>query len=201
MLLAYKISIVFALLAVIAYARGYIVYGRFKWIAVLQPIDITTPGNYESGFVAQMSSNHAVILGTEQKLDLSEQGCRLGIETPDASECENFPQKYLISWTVLRDGEPVASGRSDETTSGSWGTEIEKTLGHFEATKGDKYKLEIQVIEPDPSLAVTNPKIKIHIGKMEYKSALVRASLAYRAGMILAGVAALIAVVTFAMST
>ena len=197
MLLAYKISIGIALLAAIAYARGYVIYGRFKWIAVRQPIDLSASGNYESRFVAQMNSNHVVILGTRLKLEPLEQCRRLGIEISDSTDCDDFPQKYLISWSVLHQGEIVASGRSDETTAGSRGKNIEKTLGYFEATKGEMYRLEAEVIEPDPSLAMTDPEIQIHIGKMEHKSAMVRASLVYRAGTILAGVAGLIALIAF----
>ena len=121
MLLAYKISIGIALLAAIAYARGYVIFGRFRWNAVRQPIDISTSGNYESQFVAQMNSNHVVILGTTMKLEPLEQCCRLGIEINESTNCDDFPQKYLISWNVLHQGESLANGRSDETKAGSRG--------------------------------------------------------------------------------
>ncbi|PVV13008.1 MAG: hypothetical protein B6D77_04805 [gamma proteobacterium symbiont of Ctena orbiculata] len=189
--LATKISIVIFSLAVCAFAYGYFSYGKYDWIAAKEPINVTTNENYEISFKSQMDANYELELETERNLEFREQNCRLGIETFKKDECGKNIEKLIIQWSISEAGTKIASGKSSDTTSGFWGPNMGKTLHWFQTEKGKEYKVTAQITKTDPSLAVTNPFLKVSIGRMEHKGTFVISSLALYLSYLLAGIAVL----------
>lgn len=190
--LATKVSLVIFLLAVSMFAYGYFSYERYDWIAAEKPIDVTAHGTYEIAFKSQMNASYEFELETERNLEFREQNCRLGIETHKKDECGSSIEKLLIQWSISEDGAEIASGKSNDTTSGYWGPHIGKTLHWFQAKKDTEYTIAAEIVNIDPALVVTNPHLKVSIGRMEHKGAFVISGLAFYASYLLACIAALI---------
>ena len=193
--MAYLIYLAFFVLAVLAWSYGYLVFGRFKWIAARETLDLSHPGHYELEFAAQMTSEHSLVLATERNLDPQEQRDRLGITAPVAGEAAKYPQVCKILWSVWHEGAMIASGNSRESTSATWGNTIDKILGSFLATKGAAYQVRIEIAEPDAALAPARPEIRIAMNRAAHKNALVRAGIANRAAKMLFGAGAVIAAI------
>lgn len=190
--LATRVSIVIFALAVCVFAYGYFSYEKYDWVAAEKPIDVAARGTYEIIFKSQMDANYELELETERNLEFREQNCRLGIETYKKDECGGNTEKLLIQWSISDGGTEIASGKSNDTTSGFWGPNIGKTLHWFQTEKDKEYKIAAEIINIDPALVVTNPSLKVSIGRMEHKGAFVISSLAFYASYFLTSIAVLI---------
>jgi hypothetical protein len=191
--LSTKISIAILALAVSLFSYGYFSYARYAWVAAKKQIDVSNTNTHELSFISQMDSGYELELLTERNLDFKEQNCRLGIETDKKNECGDFKELLVIDWSIRQAGTEVASGKSNKSTSGFWGRRtMGKTLHRFKTEKGKKYIITAKTRVVDPALAITNPLIKVSVGRMEHKNAYVFSSLSFYASYFLGGIAVII---------
>ncbi|WP_444931405.1 hypothetical protein ACJJIF_06395 [Microbulbifer sp. SSSA002] len=190
MLLTTKVSLVLLFLAVFILIYAVISYMKYRWVVFEHPVDVTKNKRYEVKFCSQLNAPHELTLEAERALDSSELNSRLGIKPLRRETCTKYSEALAIEWVIYEEGATLASGSSGDTTSGFWGKKAGKLLHIFTTKKGKNYTLVASVTAPDPVLAVTNPALKVAVGRVEHKSAYVYSSLCIFTAYLLAAIAA-----------
>lgn len=195
--LAAKMSAIVFLLAVFSFLYGYISYEKYDWVAAEKPINVAVHGEYRISFRSQMDAKYELKLETQRAFELNEQNCLLGIKISDTFRCGDKIERLILQWSISEGSNEIAVGRSNESAFGFWGPTIGKSLYNFQTEKGKDYEIKVQVVNTDPSLAVTNPSLTISIGRSVHKDAVVVSSLAIYLSYILASIASLTWLVGF----
>lgn len=195
--LANKALSVLFVIALITFLYGYLSYERYDWVASESPINVAANGEYRISFRSQMDAQYELKLETERALELNEQNCRLGIKISDSFLCGDKKERLILKWSISDGSNEIAVGLSNESALGFWGPTIGKTLHNFRTEKGKDYTIKVQVVNTDPSLAVTNPILKVSIGSLEHKDAVVVSTLAIYISYILASIGALALLIGF----
>jgi hypothetical protein len=172
-----------------SFGYGHYSFEKYDWIAFTKPIDVSKPGKYDLEFVSQMNANYELVFETERNIEFREQNCRLGIETFKFNECDSYPEKLIIKWSVHQGENLISEGSSNKTKSAIWGVSIGKILAYFQTEEGIKYHVKADVISPDTELIKTNPSLKIKVSGSVYKDAFVISSLIVYLSYILTGIA------------
>ena len=192
-----KISVIILAFSVGLFAFGYFSYKKIDWIAVKQPIDVTKKENYVFSFTSQLDTYYSLTLETQKKLEFDELNCRLGIGT-SLDKCSSDDEKLIIQWSISHGGERLVSGKSNESTSGFWGSqEIGKTLHEFQTIKGKEYTINAKIVETDSVLDVTSPTLVVSVISLEYKRSFVTSSLIFYTSYFFAIIAVVIWVIGF----
>lgn len=197
MSLATKVSSIVFLLALFSFLYGYISYEKYDWVAAEKSINVAVHGEYRISFRSQMDARYELKLETERTLEFNEQSCLLGLKISDTFRCGDKIERLILQWSISEGSNEIAVGRSNESAFGFWGPTIGKTLFHFQTEKGKNYEIKAQVVNADPSLAGTDPTLKVSIGSLAHKNAAVVSSLAIYISYILASIAVLTWLVAF----
>ena len=179
MFLANKLSLFLLSLSSLLFLYGYMIYGKHDWIAAKEPINISEVGSLIIEFQSQMNSFYELRIETDRVLDQSEQSCLLGIQDYRVDNCVYDDRNFKIAWSISTNGRIIAEGNSNQSYSGALGSKMSKILKEFKTLKGEKYTIALEVVRSDKRLAITNPVIKVLIGKSEHKQGYVLSGLSY----------------------
>ncbi len=164
-----KSIIVLLIAAAVFYATAQYLLSGLETDSAEFPIHLQQGREYAGDIQAKWDVHYEIRLQSDRKLDLQEQNCLLGIETIVPEQCTDIASELLLSWRVLANNNLVASGNSDDASTGFWGIQMGKILGSFPVIHGENYEVQIQVGKTSSRLQLTNPRIKITIRPEDLK--------------------------------
>ena len=145
--------------------------GTRTWRPVDMPVSLSQGSHFSTGeFVGNLDAQYAIAIDSENKIPLDDLECLLG----SRSTCPS-PSVVRVRWSLYSNGT-VLQGTSDDTVghgaSGPSG-EASRTIGFFKARKGQRYKLDCEVLADGSRLAITKPRLRISVFGTSYESNLV----------------------------
>lgn len=176
---------------------------RYKWT----PVDIPFPlqaGSFKNPvFHVDLAATYVIYLSAERNLPLRELNCLLGIEKEGEKHCHETPSPLSVSWQVFARGDSVASGTSEKSKGGAWGTKVKRTIGMFRAEPNVDYTLEVHSHKNAISLQKANPHLLVSASPVVFKNYFATSSLIAMLGLFLGaigGIWLLISVIRFFLS-
>jgi len=190
--LSTKFSLAMMIVAVICFLYGYISYQKYDWVIAKESADISQKGTHRFSFTSQRDAYYELVFEVERDLEAEALNCRPGVDVLDQNQCNGYFEKLLIDWSITQDGTEVASGKSNESSSGLWGSTVAKTLHRFATEQGKSYEVMAVIVEPDGSLAASQPAFKVSLDRTLHKNAFVIYSIAISIAYTIAGLAAIV---------
>jgi len=118
----------------------------------------------------------AVEANGNSKVPLSEVVCSLGLEPMWPEKKCSAKSVLRTSWVLTSQEKEIAEGLSDAETGGGtaegWSLAT-RTIGRFNARRGQTFKLRVETLADASSLSATNPRLKVNMGGTTYESVLV----------------------------
>src|SRR5260370_31739643 len=112
----------------------------------------------------------------KSQIPLSELVCSLGLEPLWPEKTCSTKSVLRASWELTNHDKKIAEG-STESSGGGWTAEgwsqAGRTIGRFDAQKGQTLKLRVETLADASSLSATNPRLKVSMGGTAFESVLV----------------------------
>jgi hypothetical protein len=109
-------------------------------------------------------------------MPLPEVVCSLGLDPMRRQKTCSTKSVLRASWTLTSHGKKIAEGSSDSETGGwtaeGW-SQASRTIGTFDARKGQTFKLSVQTLQDASSLSAASPRMKVVAGGTNFESVLV----------------------------
>jgi len=170
-----KFGVALLLVAVLIPAGVYGYFNSIDWSPVRRPISLRR-GRIEQSFRVNYTARY-----------FAEIEFQTGAMSSDAVQCltsvkgfspvPKCTEKPILNfhWQLLHDGKTVSSGRYEEDSKG--GSMSASTVGadvaYFDAKRGDRYTLVIDVDSDATRLDVTNPTLYVDVNSVNLEFALV----------------------------
>jgi hypothetical protein len=161
----------------------YVHFAAFNWCPVNRPISLR-PGTIEQTFTASYTTRYFIEIEL-QTGTLSQQTirCLAGLTgfalVPPCTE-----ERVLnVDWRLSREGKIVASGRYGGHGGMSAST-IEPGIGYFDANRGEKYDLVVDVTSDASKLDIAKPTLYVEVNSSDVESALVLEGLSRVAALV-----------------
>jgi hypothetical protein len=152
-------------------ALGVIPYGSmWFWVAKQQETwqPLSTRISLHKGqwvspeFETPASTGYQLLLEMDRNLPFQRMECLLGLAGRNSDkECVGVSEIDDIDWTVRSARAAIARGSSRDISGGTYSNTISKILGHFEAVKGGRYNVVLDIIEDASELDRTNPRLVV----------------------------------------
>ncbi len=159
---------------------GWTLWARTRtWCPVNVPLSLSKGGvTTTSDFTVNLTGPYKIEIEAtgNSKVPLKEVTCSLGIGPlwPE-KECSTR-SVVTTSWKLTSQDKTVAEGLSD-SEHGGWTAEgwsqAGRTIGAFNARRGQTFKLRVQTLADATSLSATKPRLKVSVGGTAFESTLV----------------------------
>lgn len=144
------------------------------WCPVDIPISLTQGAHFTTRkFYSNLNAQYEIAIVAKGKIPLDTLACLLG--SGMKSTCPVAPVVRL-DW-VLAQGGILTSGKSDDflgsgSTAEFYG-EASRTVGYFKGQKGQRYKLDVDVLADGSSLSPAGPHLRVSVADLSFESGLV----------------------------
>ena len=144
------------------------------WCPVDIPISFTQGTHFTTGkFYTNLNAQYEIEIDVKGRIPLDTLACLLG--NGMKSTCPVAPVVRL-NWVLSQDGI-LTRGKSDDfLRSGSnlesYG-EAFRTIGYFKGQKGQRYKLDFDVLADGSSLSPARPRLRVSVADPSFESGLV----------------------------
>jgi hypothetical protein len=122
------------------------------------PLRFDRRNTVSAAFTADASAQYDVQIDLKRKLPFEDINAFVGgWADPDRPPHQGPPRPEIV-WTVTNVRE------ADEFIcweGAYWGETVGLELGHFEAMKGQRYTVTVQVVKPSPTVQVLDPHLRV----------------------------------------
>jgi hypothetical protein len=116
----------------------------------------------------------AVEVDRDNSSDLNALTCALGTGATWPERTCSSPSVLGMSWTLMSGDKVASNGSTDEMLGGSTShNSAARTLGYFQARRGQQYRLIAEAVSDGSSLAAANPRLKVNMNASFYEFILV----------------------------
>ena len=147
-------------------AMHWLVYLPAVQQALVLPLPIRPTRVMSGEFQVKKSLQYRVGIELDRVLPSDRLDALIGEAIADKSNPESMI--LHLNWRLLRQGQVIASGKSEPDQGGHWGPTIGKTVGHFQGQPGQSYRLELTVLGDLTPLQSTKPRAVVELG-LEHK--------------------------------
>jgi hypothetical protein len=159
---------------IILIATGVIVCGIWiLWAGVLVVQPVSMPVSLAVGevrtpqFKVPVNQYYIISIEAKKRLPFDVLNCMMGISLVP-NNCGKEPI-LQAKWTLWSDGQIVGQGSSDEHRGGGWENDtVQCMIGKFKGRPGDRYVLVVDFTKDGSQLAVTDPRLKVHLADAYY---------------------------------
>ena len=177
-------------LGVIPYVSMWLWVGKRQqtWRPLSTRITLHTGQWISPQFETSASTGYRLLLEMDRNLPFQRMECLLGLAGRDSdNECAGVSEIDDIHWTVRSGGAVIAHGSSRDISDGSYSNTISKTLGGFEANKGARYTVVLNILEDASELNRTNPRLVIQTFPGYWEGTIILWQLTAYAGVLAVG--------------
>lgn len=173
----FKYGVLLLMVAVLIPASIYGYFESIDWCPVHRPVSLH-PGRIEQTFKVNYTARYfADIEFKTCTLSPDTVQCLTGVtEFPSAEPKCNGSEKPILnfSWRLLRGGKKVSAGRYGEDKGGSVSpSTVEADFADFDAKRGDRYTLVVDVDSDATKLDVASPTLYVTVNPVNLESAMV----------------------------
>lgn len=176
----------------ISFSVGNWVWYRTRtWWPIDKPVDLTVGSVSTQEFKVNIKENFLILLEVDRDLppDIAERV--LGVGELGSKE-RTQPHGFKLRWAVFEDGNVIKDGLSDGAGEGYWSAKRGRILGFFPATSGQKYRIDLDVLEDGRELAPYHPTLKVQVDIFTLDGYAMGEGFSELAGFIVAGIGALL---------
>lgn len=173
----HRFSIVAFAVALAIYLAAYFHYQRYDWGPLEFPIHKL--GENNSGkFLAQLDSEHNVLIEFDQTIDSTYWNCVYGAEIFTES-CPNVTSAAEVYWSIMESKMVVSSGFASgpDRWAGSGNGFTQSKITSIDAGRNLDYTISVTLLGPENILEETNPRVVVELPPSLHKDAFVAASL------------------------
>jgi len=161
------------------------------WRATLNTVPVKKPislavGHLRESFTVNFTGLYTMRIEVERKLPHATIQCLLGISdyVPEG-QCNNIAPVLKLTWALTHDGQAVKTwttrmytpnglteriGSSSEHVAAAYTNDtVAAEFAYFEARRGERYTLNMDILEDGSALSVTNPKLRIGVDESVYE--------------------------------
>jgi hypothetical protein len=161
-------------------------YRTRTWSVVAKPIDLNAGSKFTQEFQTNIDENFLVMLEVDRGLPQEVAERVLGVGD-FVSGGRTDLHGFRMRWAVLNNGIVVKKGISDGNGEGYWSRRIGRILGFFPAKKGQKYKLDLEVLDDGSGLNPYHPSLLVRVDIFTLDGYAMGEGISELAGLIVAG--------------
>jgi hypothetical protein len=169
-----RIGMALMLLGIVTLACWSAWFRTRTWCPVDIPISLAQGTHFTTGeFSLNLNGQYDIEIDAKGKIPLDTLGCLLG--NGMKSTCP-IPPVVRLNWAVSHDGIIIRGKSDDFQGSGSnleFYGEAYRTVGYFNGQKGQRYKVDVDVLADGLSLAPAQPHLRISVFDTSFESSLV----------------------------
>ena len=158
------------------------------WEPLSTPISLHTGRWISPEFETRASTGYRLLLEMNRALPFQRMECLLGLAGWNREKtCVGVSEIDDIRWTVRSGSLVIATGSSRDISGASYSDTISKILGQFEAEKGRRYTVLLDILEDASELNSTNPRLVIQTFPGYWEGTIILWQLAAYAGVLAVG--------------
>ena len=116
------------------------------WQPLTTPISLGLAQIRSPEFTINATTAYRLLIEMNRSIPFQRMECLLGLEVWESTTtCRDIAEIDDISWIVWSEGHIVAKGSSRDERGGTYSDTISKILGSFEAEKGKRYRVILDV--------------------------------------------------------
>ena len=177
-------------LGVIPYGSMWLWVGRQQqtWQPLSSPISLHKGQRISPEFETRASIGYQLLVEMDRSLPFQRMECLLGLAGWDSEKtCVGVSEIDNIRWTVRSGNVVIATGSSRDRRAGTYSDTISKIIGPFEAEKGRRYTVLLDVLEDASELDRTNPRLVIQTFPGYWEGTIILWQLTAYAGVVVGG--------------
>jgi hypothetical protein len=183
---------------------GWTLWARTRtWCPVDVPLSLFQGGvTTTSDFTVNLTGPYDIEVEAtgNGNVPLKEVTCSLGIGPLWPEKACSTKSVVRTSWKLTNQDKTIAEGLSD-SEHGGWTAEAwsqaGRTIGAFNAQRGQTFKLRVQTLADATSLSATNPRLKVRVGGTAFESTLVFTGLLNVAFVVIGILGVLLVLISF----
>jgi hypothetical protein len=136
-------------------------------------------------FRTNVAIPYDIDIAFDSGIPLDELDCLVGMNLESVHPCTNQPSVLNVNWTLMSDGQNLASGSSTETVRAGYSYhKTARHIGRFRAESGRTYRLDLDVLQDATRLVGANPRLEVEPFLNRYEGRLLLAGLAFCLGSL-----------------
>jgi hypothetical protein len=166
-------------------------YRTRTWSVVDKPLELKAGSVTSQEFTVNVKENFIIQLEVDRGIPSNIAFNVLGTGEI-GSDNRTEPHGFKMRWAVMKGGKLIKEGFSDGNGEGYWSSRIGRVLGFFPAEKGEKYRINLDVLEDGSALDPYHPTLKVQVDLFTLDGYAMGEGFSELAGMIVAGIGALL---------
>jgi hypothetical protein len=166
-------------------------YRTRTWWAIDKPLDLRVGSVSTQEFKVNINENFLVLLEVDRGVPPSIAARVLGVGEL-VSKVRTETHGFKLRWTVFENGSVIKEGLSDGAGEGYWSDKRGRILGFFPAKSGQKYRINLDVLEDGEGLAPYHPTLKVQVDIFTLDGYAMGEGFSELAGLIVAGIGGLL---------
>jgi len=174
-----RIGLVLLVVTAVVWAGWKLWANTRTWCPVDVPLSLTEGSRtVTSEFTVNLSGPYDIEVEAtgNHQVPLSEVVCSLGLGPLWPEKQCSTKSVLRASWVLTSHERQVAEGLSDSETGGAtaegWSSAT-RTIGRFNARRGQTFRLRVETLADASSLSATNPRLRVSMNGTRYESVLV----------------------------
>jgi hypothetical protein len=161
------------------------------WHVINKPLELRAGSVSTEEFTVNINENFMLLLEVDRDVPPGIAQNVLGTGEL-VSKNRSEPHGFKMRWAVMKDGKSIKGGLSDGNGEGYWSSRIGRVLGFFPAEKGEKYRIDLNVLEDGSALDPYHPTLKVQVDLFTLDGYAMGEGFSELAGMIVAGIGGLL---------
>lgn len=113
-------------------------------------------------FTAEQDIRYSMLIGCHRTIEEVRINCLLGmVDSRRSPMCGGDCESLDVAWTLLRQGEALATRAMGTWRSGLYGDRIAREIGDFDARKADRYTITWEIRREGSDLNLTHPQFLV----------------------------------------
>src|ERR1035437_5178657 len=159
---AKRLGLWLTILGILPYAllQTWIFFEPLNWKLLEYQVSLRSGSITSPEFTTNRSTGYLILLEFNFGVDPQRMNCLLGIRG-FYGECQDIPEAVDVSWRLMTDGRPYGDGSSKDKLGELYNDTINKVIGRFDATKGQRHVVLLNVRRDGSDLDSTNPRLVV----------------------------------------
>jgi hypothetical protein len=167
-MIAKKVGLWLTILGILPYAllQTWILFEPLNWKLLEYPVSLRSGSITSPEFTTKRLTSYLILLEFDYGIDPQRMNCLLGIRG-FYEECQDIPEAVDVSWRLMTDGRSNGDGSSKDKLGELYNDTINKVIGRFDARKGQRHVVLLNVRRDGRDLDSTNPRLVV-LGYSKY---------------------------------
>lgn len=130
---------------------------------VKMPVSMSVGHIRTKEFVVNIDARYNIEIEVEKKIPFDTLNCLLGMAPSIPNVCAD--QEIInANWVLSSAGKVIGQGSSLQDRGGGWANDtISREIGSFEGRKGQRYRLDLDLLKDGTALSAGNPRLTVSV--------------------------------------